>query len=187
MVSKSQSPLPGNVVYTAGNTATYRSHLGLKHRPLQHYPCLYVLQQPLVPGNTLSSCTWQVFVAINRVTNLTLSFPSQSFQGPNSPLSVWVSMLTFRKTTVTWLITPFLYVRTNFIIDFLLKAPKYFKVFFSSFARLSFQLVFFKCFQIFFLNICCTKSVLLAEPTPLPNSTKIQRFSLSVSISRWCH
>lgn len=135
MVSKSQRPLPGNVVYTAGNTATYRTHLGLKHRPRQHYPCLYVLQQPLVPGNTLSSCTWQVLVAINRVTDLTLSFPSQSFQGPNSPLSVWVSMLTFRKTTVTWLITPFLYVRTNFIIDFLLKAPKYFKVFFFSFLQ----------------------------------------------------
>lgn len=129
MVSKFQRPLSGNIVNTVGNIATYRCHLGLKHRPL-HYPCLYVLQQPLVPGNTLSSCTWQFLVAINHVTNLALSFPSQSFQGPNSPFSVWVSMLTFRKTTVTWLINPFLCVHTNFIIDFLLKAPKYFKVFF---------------------------------------------------------
>ena len=127
------------------------THLSLKHGS-PHYPCLYVLKQPLVPGNTLSSCTWQFLVAINHVTNLTLSFPSQSFQGPNSPLSVWVSMLTFRKTTDTRLIKPFLYIHANFNIDFLLKAPKYFKDFFPFFfffTRLSFQLVFFKCFQIF--------------------------------------
>lgn len=135
MVFKFQRPLSGNIVQATANIATYRSHLGLKHRPPEHCPCLYVLKQPLVPGNTLSSCTWQFLVAINHVTNLTLSFPSQSFQGPNSPLFVWVSMLTFRKTTATWLIKPFLYVRTNFIIDFLLKAPKYFKDFFFLFCK----------------------------------------------------
>lgn len=102
--------LSGNTVWTIGNIATCRSHLGLKHMPPKQYPCLYVLKQPLVPGNGVSWCSWQFLVAINHITNLTLSFPSQSFQGPNSPLSVWVSMLTFKKTTVLQLKKPFRHV-----------------------------------------------------------------------------
>lgn len=166
MVSEFQRPLwkhfslSGNSWWCVAIT-----HLSLKHGS-PHYPCLYVLKQPLVPGNTLSSCTWQFLVAINHVTNLTLSFPSQSFQGPNSPLSVWVSMLTFRKTTDTRLIKPFLYIHANFNIDFLLKAPKYFKDFFSFFFFLqdSASSLYFLSASKFFLNICCTKSVLLTEP-----------------------